>query len=161
MKQNINNLLFAKLEKYLQQQQWQNANKETENILLKMSEDGLETGFLDTDDLEKMSVENLKNLDQLWLQYSNNYFGFSIHKQICFDNLNQEKFNWTPAIISKLGDYVGWRKEGVWVNYPSQYTFNLNAPLGHLPTFWAIDSYIYPQTCGGLFIIASDVDFAI
>ncbi|NES72360.1 MAG: GUN4 domain-containing protein, partial [Okeania sp. SIO2D1] len=141
MEQKSNNLLFANLDNYLEQQQWQCANEETEQILLKMSEDGLETDFIDLDDIEKMSVENFKTLDQLWLKYSNNHFGFSIHKEIiCFDRLNQEKFNWTPAIINKLGDNVGWRKEGVWLNYPSQYTFNIHAPLGHLPTFWAIDT---------------------
>ncbi|WP_365672913.1 GUN4 domain-containing protein [Okeania sp. SIO3I5] len=38
----------------------------------------------DVNDLEEMSVE-IKTLDKLWLKYSNNHFGFSIHKQIiCF-----------------------------------------------------------------------------
>jgi len=68
-----------------------------------------------------MSIENLKTLDRLWLKYSKNYFGFSIHKQIiCFDNLNQEYFNLIPTIIKKLGDNIGLREEGVWLDYPSQ-----------------------------------------
>ncbi|NEQ39540.1 MAG: hypothetical protein F6K40_26115 [Okeania sp. SIO3I5] len=56
---------------------------------------------------------------------------------------------------------MGWCKEGVWLDYPSQYTFNLAAPLGHLPTFWAIDSFIYPSTCGGFFILVSDFYFEL
>ncbi len=91
-----------------------------------------------------------------------NHFGFSIHKQIiCFDKLNQEYFNWNPSIINKLGDNVGWCKEEVLLDYSSQYIFNLHTPLSYLPTFWAVDSFIYPETCGGFFIIAYNVDIAL
>ncbi len=85
-------LLFANLENYLEQQKWQDANDETEKILSEIE---------NVNDIEEMSVE-IKTLDQLWLKYSNNHFGFSIHKQIiCFDQLNQEnqKNLWNTAII--------------------------------------------------------------
>ena len=47
----------------------------------------------------------------------------------------------------KLGDRLGWRKEGRWLNY-DQLNFGLepNAPLGHLPVHWLIfeENLCYP-----------------
>ncbi|MEB3340406.1 GUN4 domain-containing protein [Okeania sp.] len=147
-------LLFANLDNYLEQQKWQYANDETEKILMEI---------YDVEDIEEMSVE-IKTLDKLWLKYSNNHFGFSIHKQIISANklnqVNQENL-WQVGIICKLADYVGWCKEGVWLNYPSQYTFNLDAPLGHLPTFWGIDTFIDNEGYGGFFILVSDFYFEL
>lgn len=34
--------------------------------------------------------------------------------------------------IKKLGDHVGWRKNGFWLSY-GDYTFTTNAQQGHLP----------------------------
>ncbi len=80
-----------------------------------------------------MPREDLRNINQLWLDNSNGHFGFSVQKQIY---LNSSKK------VGDFGEKVGWRGEagmfgGIfgWKSY-GWLTFNLNnAPKGHLPAF--------------------------
>ena len=89
-------------------------------------------GWLDIDDCRNFPQEELRIIDQLWLKYSQNRFGFSVQKQIWVDNGGKVDGSYDWGTYCKLGDKVGWRKGGKWLNYP-ELTFNTNALPGHLP----------------------------
>uniref|UniRef100_A0AAU7YNV8 Ycf53 n=1 Tax=Gracilaria hainanensis TaxID=2871843 RepID=A0AAU7YNV8_9FLOR len=75
-------------------------------------------------DMLSLPSEDLYILDKLWRVYSRDKFGFSIQRKIWLSiNCNWEKF-WV---------HIGWNKNGIPVRYPSEFTWNINAPEGHLP----------------------------
>ena len=78
-------------------------------------------------------VKHLQTIDQLWKQYSHGYFGFSVQQTIWSEIGGQVDYE-TEKI---LGDRLGWRKEGNWLDY-DQLTFKLSSttPIGHLPAKW-------------------------
>jgi hypothetical protein len=74
----------------------------------------------------------------LWLKYSQNRFGFSVQKKIWVDNGGKLDGSYDYDTYCKLGNKVGWRKGGDWLN-KSVLTFNTNALPGHLPALvWGV-----------------------
>jgi hypothetical protein len=76
-------------------------------------------------------------MDQLWVKYSNGKFGFSVQKQIWLELGGKLDGEYDRDTFRKLGDRVGWRKNGEWLSYGS-YTFSTNALSGHLPALEAL-----------------------
>jgi hypothetical protein len=81
----------------------------------------------------------LREIDQLWVKYSDSKFGLSIQQRIwCsirgypgkLDRLNRLD----SAIFYECGNYVGWRRNNEWLIYDN-FTFSLDAQEGHLPSF--------------------------
>jgi hypothetical protein len=66
-----------------------------------------------------------------YLVNSVGHFGFTVQKQIWLD-CGGKIGKYDYKAYEKLGDRVGWRKNGNWLYY-SDYTFNTNALQGHLP----------------------------
>jgi GUN4-like len=122
---NLSDLLFAK--------KWKEADEETTQLILKFANRQKE-GWLDSDSCHNFPREELRIIDQLWLKYSQNRFGFSVQKKIWIDNGGKLIAAYYTEPYYKLGDKVGWRKGGQWLEY-SEFTFNISAPLGHLPTW--------------------------
>lgn len=85
------------------------------------------------EDINNFSCQALHTIDRLWQQYSRGYFGFSIQQSIWSEIGGQVDYE----TEKKLGDRLGWRKEGVWLEY-DQLTFNLSpmTPMGYLPVKW-------------------------
>ncbi|NEQ43050.1 MAG: GUN4 domain-containing protein [Leptolyngbya sp. SIOISBB] len=67
---------------------------------------------------------DLQTLNQLWLLYSEGKFGFSKQREIW---LGVGK-NW-----DKFWPKIAWKDSNIWTRYPGEFTWNLEAPLGHLP----------------------------
>ncbi len=139
----VNNLLFAKLEEYLKNGQWREADEETTRLMLQLG-DKDEKGYLDVEDCKNFPREELRTIDQLWLKYSDNKFGFSVQKQIYLevggklDNYDYDSYDYDS--YKRMGDCVGWRKNNQWLS-DSQliFTFDKNtAPKGFLPFFFDI-----------------------
>jgi GUN4-like len=84
------------------------------------------------EDYQNFPREELRIMDQLWVKYSKGKFGFSVQKQIWLDlgGKLDRKDDWDTFV--KLGERVGWKKNGKWLYY-SDYDFSTNAPNGHLP----------------------------
>jgi WD40 repeat protein len=86
-------------------------------------------GGINEKSIKEIPCTELQTINKLWLKESNGHFGFSIQKQT-YEKIGQD--------FDKLKVSVGWfRKqetltEGRRIPY-SEYTFNLNAPKGHLP----------------------------
>ena len=127
----VSNLLYQPLENYLKNGEWREADYETSRVMLKIAGKE-ENELLWEDDIKKIPVEDLRTIDQLWLKYSNNHFGFSIQKEIWIELGGKLDNSYQPDTFDKLSDRIGWRKNGTYLSY-SEHIFNTNAPLGHLP----------------------------
>ena len=72
---------YRKLRDLLATENWREADEETTNIMLEiMGKSSLEN--IIPDEVMNFPCSALQLLDQLWMSYSNNRFGFSIQQQI-------------------------------------------------------------------------------
>ncbi|MEH1869073.1 MAG: GUN4 domain-containing protein [Nostoc sp.] len=134
------NIDYSKLQNFLTQYKWQEADIETTKLMLQVM------GKNDWNEVYKEDILNFlcqafHKIDQLWQQYSHGYFGFSVQQSIWNEIGGQIDYE----TEKRLGDRLGWRKEGNWLNY-DQLTFKLSptTPMGHLPVKWLhYDQNIY------------------
>ncbi|NET72532.1 MAG: hypothetical protein F6K62_16870 [Sphaerospermopsis sp. SIO1G2] len=126
------NLDYTQLRELLAQKKWQEADLETNKLMLKV------IGKHDWDEVYQEDIDNfpcqdIQIIDQLWEQYSYGYFGFSIQQTIWKEMGGQKDYE----TAKKLGNRLGWRKEGKWLDYEAL-TFQLTpmTPMGHLPAKW-------------------------
>jgi eukaryotic-like serine/threonine-protein kinase len=89
-----------------------------------------EEGWLNSESIRNFPCEDLRTIDQLWVQYSNGRFGFSVQKRI-YQSLGGTDI-YDSKIWEAFGDRVGWGREGSWLYY-SNITFSTQAPSSHLP----------------------------
>ncbi|MGB7712623.1 MAG: serine/threonine-protein kinase, partial [Microcoleus sp.] len=118
---NLRNLLAAK--------KWKEADEETERVMLKVAVREKE-GYLNIESIEKFPCEDLRTIDQLWVQHSNGRFGFSVQKRI-YQSLGGTR-EYDEKVWEAFGDKVGWRKNNSWLYY-KDLTFSERAPEAHFP----------------------------
>lgn len=125
---------YSKLERLLSENKWKEADKETENIMLEVS-DRKGDGWMDFNSVKNFPREDIKKINELWAKYSNGRFGFSEQIKIYLNKINPAG-EFDESKWEELGDKVGWRKNRAWLKY-SQINFhnNNNTPFGHLPTW--------------------------
>ncbi|MEA5622179.1 GUN4 domain-containing protein [Nostoc sp. UHCC 0251] len=123
---------YSKLQNLLTQYKWQEADIETAKLMLQVM------GKNDWNEVYKQDILNFScqafhKIDRLWQQYSHGYFGFSVQQSIWHEIGGQIDYE----TEKRLGDRLGWRREGNWLNY-DQLTFKLSptTPMGHLPVKW-------------------------
>ncbi|KST65282.1 GUN4 domain-containing protein [Mastigocoleus testarum] len=120
---------YGRLQNLLANKMWREADLETANILLTLSNRTAE-GWLRTVDAENLFASDLQDIDELWKRYTNGHFGFSTQQQVwnkISGNIDAKYETWC-----QFGNSVGWYQQGTWKAY-EQLDFNLNAPSGHLP----------------------------
>jgi len=103
---------------------WKEADEETGALMLKIA-CRQEKGYLSSEAIRNFPCQELDQIDQLWLNYSNRHFGFSVQKSIWKNTLNWKN----------CGYSLGWYSHNSWKKY-CDLNFTLNAPYGSLPTFW-------------------------
>ena len=109
--------------------EWKEADQETATVMARAV--GRESqGGLDEEDMDNFPCEDLRIINQLWLRYSGDKFGFSVQKEI-YESLGGTR-EYNEEVWNKFGDRVGWRKEEQWLSY-SDLTFDLEADQAHLP----------------------------
>jgi len=123
---------YRRLRDLLAAREWEEADEETaDKMLAPIGKEGWWN--VETEDIEKIPCTDLRTIDRLWVQYSNEHFGFSVQKQIwqgvggqpgMYDYYIYKKF------YDKFYNIVGWQAV---IDRSSEYVFNLNAPRGHLP----------------------------
>ncbi|MEM8641291.1 MAG: GUN4 domain-containing protein [Cyanobacteria bacterium P01_G01_bin.54] len=130
---------YFPLAHYLQTGQWQAADREMFDVMNRVM------GGLSIANIKKFPCEDLRVIDQLWLNYSQGKFGFSVQKRIWVEVGGKLDYATdTDAALEaykKLSDQVKWCKDGIFLNY-SDITFEVApAPEGHLPlwVFWVED----------------------
>jgi serine/threonine protein kinase len=118
---------YRNLEDLLKRQQWKEADIITFETMLRICN---RHGFLRVEDIDIFPCEDLQIIDQLWLNYSQEKFGFSIQKQL-FDQLNNGQ-QYNDKLWDDFGLIIGWRKDNKNIRY-DRAIFDINAPRGHLP----------------------------
>ena len=72
---------YHQLAYYLAARKWEAADEETLKVMREAAEIEKQ-GHLDLKDIAEFPCEDLRIIDQLWVNYSNGHFGFSVQKQI-------------------------------------------------------------------------------
>ncbi|GAX45451.1 GUN4-like protein [Tolypothrix sp. NIES-4075] len=123
---------YSKLQNLLTQYKWQEADIETAKLMLQVMGKN-DWNEVYKEDILNFSCQAFHKIDRLWQQYSNGYFGFSVQQGIWNEIGSQIDYE----TEKRLGDRLGWRKEGNWLDY-EQLTFKLSpiTPMGHLPVKW-------------------------
>jgi hypothetical protein len=113
---------YTQLRDLLAAGKWKEADEETRGVMLTVV--GRESiGWLNEDSISKLPCTDLRTVNQLWGEYSESRFGFSVQKRL-YEEVGRD--------LEKLGDRVGWREAGKWLSI-SALTYDINAPTGHLP----------------------------
>jgi hypothetical protein len=128
------------LQRHLEEQNWTEADKETRDILLKLS--GRENDLqqrLRISDIESLPLENLQEINMLWLKYSQERFGFSVQYQICRD-IGLNPSNWKNTyhrnpdlVIEQYRSFeyrIGWRDNN------NNWLVGHKNCEGHFPRVW-------------------------
>ncbi|WP_392534062.1 GUN4 domain-containing protein [Nostoc sp. C117] len=123
---------YTQLRDLLAQHKWKEADLETTKLMLKVIGKNYWNEVYQ-EDIDNFSCQDFHVMDVLWEQYSYGYFGFSIQQIIWSEMGGQVDYE----AEKRLGDRLGWRKEGKWLDY-EQLTFKLSpmTPMGHLPAKW-------------------------
>lgn len=121
---------YNKLENFLRQQRWRDADEETMAILLKISGREIEK-WLDLEYITRFHCELIRTINNLWVDYSYGKFGFTVQRLI-WDGVGGKSSN-SYQIWCDFGNSVGWCMNSSWKNY-SDLNFTLSAPKGHLPS---------------------------
>lgn len=122
---------FARLRELLEAKNWQEADLETSNIIVKLAKKE-ESGLLNSRDIEEFSASALQVIDDFWMRSSNDYFGFGIQRQIWQDVNRTFAFN--PTHFRQFCDKIDWYRNGKLLETYDQFNFTCNAPKGHLPS---------------------------
>lgn len=111
------------LAQLLQAKQWEEADKET-GWLMRLAA-GTQRKIEPTlDTVDYLPCADLQAMDRLWIQYSQGRFGFSVQRKI-YDNVVHN------GSLQKMLDIINRVDK---LTKGNQKQFNLNAPIGHLPS---------------------------
>ncbi|MBE9262417.1 GUN4 domain-containing protein [Microcystis sp. LEGE 00066] len=122
---------YRNLEDLLKRQQWKEADDETKTVMLQVANRTKEE-WLRLEDIDNFPCEDLRTIDQLWVKYSGGRFGFSVQAKIYRELGGTRQYIGNRRVWNAFGDRVGWRVNNSWIYY-RDVTFDLKAPLGHLP----------------------------
>ena len=126
---------YNKLRDLLAAGEWLEADQETAAVMWTISGSQI-PGFIHGEYIKKIPCEDLKAIDNLWTEYSNGHFGFSVQKQIwdeiqekAYDTYDTQDFKSFMKVGRKFDGSVGWNCT------LDSIQFSLDAPPGHLPTY--------------------------
>ncbi|WP_017295453.1 serine/threonine-protein kinase [Geminocystis herdmanii] len=114
---------YQKLETQLKNGNWQEADLETNKIMLSLVGRENEANFTTTS-INNFPCEDLKTINELWLKHSQQKFGFTTQKDIYLstgNNIGEYKAEKYSQFIQQIG----------WNNYDLSFTEDV--PKGHLP----------------------------
>jgi eukaryotic-like serine/threonine-protein kinase len=120
---------YGKLDRLLASGKWEEADRETARVMLKVAGEK-QDGWLNDEHIDNFPCEDLRTIDQLWVKYSNERFGFSVQKRIYQSLGGTREFD--SKIWEAFLDKLGWRVNSNGLDY-RELKFNTKAPEGHLP----------------------------
>jgi len=126
---------YTRLRDLLAAGKWKDADQETARVML-LAAGQQQRGFLQQEDIENFPCEDFRTIDRLWVKYSNGRFGFSVQKKIWLEVGGKLDYE----TECKLGDQLGWRKEGEWDYYKITFKLQPITPFGQLPVAGFLDS---------------------
>jgi hypothetical protein len=136
---------YAKLRDLLASKNWKAADQETSDrvceVIIRQPKN-----WFDGDDIKAFPCQDLRNIDHLWMKYSQGKFGFSVQKEIWQRCGSPTKYNrdW-----EKFGRIVGWQTKGIfgsgigggWIGIGNLKYDLETAPEGHLPAMGLFARY--------------------
>ncbi|MDT9179379.1 MAG: GUN4 domain-containing protein [Limnospira sp. PMC 1291.21] len=125
------------LDDLLVQGKWKQANRYTGQLIHSKLEKitGKNTFMCEiVDYLPQFSQDQLKIIDNLWVNNSNKHFGFSIQKIKWSECYSEDTDNFKMA-YQEFCQRIGWIKGNRYLEN-TDLDFSLNAPQGHLPELW-------------------------
>jgi serine/threonine protein kinase len=134
---------YTKLRDLLTAQKWEEADKETYEVMIKAVGKRLGDWFT-SDELLNFPCQDLSTIDQLWVKYSQEKFGFSVQKEIYL------------SVGGKLGSYEYetfkrfYETVGV-VDGVVDIKYCITPPRGHLPLYpylFGISTYSFLPSWG-------------
>ncbi|MGC9524957.1 MAG: GUN4 domain-containing protein [Limnospira sp.] len=131
---------YGKLRELLEANNWREADLETTRVMLEIANQPNHDN-LKPDEVMLFPCSALHLLDQLWLKYSDNQFGFSVQRQIYTQEGGTDDIsNIDLDLLAQVGDRLGWRGENKWLPY-EELNFSLSAPPGCHPSNWWRSAY--------------------
>ena len=127
---------YETLQNLLKESKWLEADKETVRLILAIAgESKIEN--LRPEDIALIDCSELQVIDRLWLNYSDESFGFSVQAKIYRDlgGDEQSTIEQNADLIQQWGDKLGWRKDGSWLKC-SDLDYSEDAAKGGLPGLW-------------------------
>lgn len=129
---------YTQLEQYLQQRNWEAADRETYQVMLKLAgPQSTQAGALDLNEWKNFGCAEFQKVDSLWREASGGKLGFGSQLRI---------FKQTNKVTAAYFEKIGWKNsEGEWKvqwqsNSEKQYEYIPNKkpdfkdpPVGHLP----------------------------
>ena len=127
---------YTALENLLSSGRFEAADQETLRIILSLV--GREKQhWLDLKNIKNIPCTDLDKINQLWINYSDGKFGFTIQKQIWIE-LGGQPGIYNVAIADIFIKEVGWGENH---KRYQNITYQLSAPYGHLP--FRITSHVW------------------
>jgi hypothetical protein len=97
---------YRELEKLLKAKEWRSADELTAKLMCQVAGREKE-GWLNVEHIEAFPRKDLRTIDQLWVHYSNNKFGFSIQKKLWLE-CGGEIDKYDDEVWKKFAAKVGW-----------------------------------------------------
>jgi len=129
----VNKPNYTQLETYLQNKQWQQADAETNKLILKIAG---KNSALDAESSQKIDCESLEKIDQVWMENSEGRFGFTPQKKVYLETGNNFD-EYVESTYEAFGNQVNWRIFGAWKRYEDfnfQEIDTKTTPSGYLPS---------------------------
>lgn len=131
---------YEQLRELLEAGKFKEADAETTRIMLEISGEENHDNIT-PDDVMLFPCSAIRLLNQLWLKYSDERFGFSIQQQFYTELGGTDDIsNIDLKVLQELGDRVGWRRDNQWLDY-EELDFTLSAPPGCHPSGWWRSAY--------------------
>ncbi|MDJ0731303.1 MAG: GUN4 N-terminal ARM-like repeat domain-containing protein [Crocosphaera sp.] len=119
------NLDYQPLNQLLVEQQFQEADTLTRHLLCELAGEGaIQRKWLYFTEVEQFPATDLQTINGLWQLHSEGKFGFSVQRKLWLS---------VGKDFNKLWPKIGWKNNNNWTQYPNQFTWDLSAPVGHLP----------------------------
>ncbi len=126
---------YQKLRDFLEAGNWKEADQETTRIMLEiMNKNSLDD--IIPDEIMIFPCSALSLLDQLWMSYSKDRFGFSVQQQI-YTRLggNDDISDIDMKVLQAMEAELGWSVNHELLDY-DDLDFSLEAPVGCHPSGW-------------------------
>lgn len=119
------NVDYSELQQLLIEGKYQDADTVTRKKLWELAgETAIKRKWLYFTEVEKLPATDLQTIDQLWYIYSEGKFGYHIQRKIWLS---------VGKDFNKLWTKINWKNGNKWTKYPQEFTWDLTAPVGHLP----------------------------
>ncbi|MDJ0600599.1 MAG: GUN4 N-terminal ARM-like repeat domain-containing protein [Crocosphaera sp.] len=119
------NIDYKPLNQLLIEQKFQDADTLTRHLLCELAGEGaIQRKWVYFTEVEQFPTTDLQTINALWWLHSEGKFGFSVQRKLWLS---------VGKDFNKLWPKIGWKTDNNWTQYPNQFTWDLSAPVGHLP----------------------------